>query len=323
MQRLPALSIIFLVLLTLSACSSRPPLRLNGLQQNSTYKEAVMVNREGLHLFTRTWEPVGKVKANIVLLHGISLHGGVYREPARQLAVNGYRVIAMDLQGWGRSEGQKGTGYVKQFDDYTLDVKELLQQLRRDDPELKNYVLGESFGGVVALHAAVKIEFLLDGVITSGPLFKPNLKLLGFRVPDFLNEMGLTSAKWVSGAMSSLPVMDADVGLRVVVDDDYLQDNLLDDPYVYHGWLPAAFVNTTLEANDYIEPRLRYISVPMLMLQGQNDVLVPPSSSQQIYDESGSRRKQMYLYNSPNSVLLEDQWRYAVADIVKFLDGMN
>lgn len=320
MQRLPALSIIFLVFLSVTACSSRPPLDQHGLQQRPEYKEALFKNRDGLRLFTRTWEPASEAKANVVFLHGTALHGGVYQKPLQQLTANGYRVVALDLQSWGRSEGSKGTGHVESFDDYTLDVKELVQQLRRQYPDTKNFVMGESFGAMVALHAAVKIDFLLDGVILCGVLYKPNLKVLGMRAPDFLNDLGLSSAKWVSGVFESFPTMDADVGLRVALADDQLQDSLLDDPYVAHEWLPASFVNTTLEATDFVEPRLRYITVPMLILHGQNDGIVPPSSSQEIYSEAASARKQMILYNSPNAVLLEEQSGYAVEDIIKFLD---
>ncbi|MCP5015492.1 MAG: alpha/beta hydrolase [Ketobacter sp.] len=313
---------LFCLMLT-AGCSTRPVIPETQLQQRSDYREEFIVNAEGMRLFTRTWEPATAAKANVIILHGTSLHGGLYANTAKHLVANGYRVYAIDMQGWGYSEGLKGCGYVESFDAYSYDVKLVLQMLRKRYPQVNNYLLGESLGGAVAMHTAVKYEFLVNGVITSGVGYKPSLKLMGIRAPEVVNDFTLTSAKWFWMGLSSFPAIESDLGLRMAVEDDALQDRLLDDPVVCHDWLPGAYISTTLEAGDYLEPRLRYITVPMLLLHGKDDVLVPVSSSQEIYDQIDSRQKRMLVYDSPHTVLLENKWPAAAEDIVTFLDYLN
>jgi len=323
MIRLPLVSLLLLCLLFVASCSSRPPVLYDELERRADYSEETLTNNLGLKLFARTWEPEQSAKANVVLLHGTALHGGLYADIATYLSQQGYRVYAYDMQSWGRSEGLKGHGYVESFDAYSDDLKFVLQMLRKRYPGVKNFVMGESLGGAVAMYTAVKHEFVLNGVITSAVGYKPSLKLLGIRAPEFINEITLTSAKWVSSGFSSFPAVESDMGIRVAVEDDSLQSRLLDDPFVSHGWLPGAYISTTLEASDYIEPRLRYITVPVLLLHGRDDALVPLSSSQEILDEVSSIHKRMHVYDSAHAVLLEDQWQQAATDVATFLDQMN
>ncbi|HCB39286.1 MAG TPA: hypothetical protein DEP79_06320 [Gammaproteobacteria bacterium] len=322
MLRFPLL-ILLLSLLAVAGCSSHPPAFSGSLERRADYAEENFTNARGLDLFARTWEPAQTAKANVILLHGTALHSGLYVDTATYLSQQGYRVYAYDMQSWGRSQGLKGHGYVDSFDAYSNDLKFVLQMLRKRYPGVKNVVMGESLGGAVALYTAVKHEFLLNGVITSAVGYKPSMKLLGIRAPDFINEITLTTTQWVTSGFSSFPAVESDTGIRLVIDNDSLQSRLLDDPLVAHGWLPGAYVSTILAAGDYMEPRLRYITVPILLLHGNSDALVPVTSSQEIFDEVSSVHKRLLVYNSAHAVLLENQWRQAATDIVTFLDQMN
>ncbi|MEE2733118.1 MAG: alpha/beta fold hydrolase [Pseudomonadota bacterium] len=315
--------VLSLCLLSVVACSSRPSAPPQQLEQRADYFEEVITNQAGLQLFARTWKPQGSAKANVVILHGTSLHGGVYADPARYLSAHGYRVFAFDMQSWGYSQGRKGCGYVADFDDYGQDLKQVLQLLRQRYPDVKNYVMGESLGGTVAMYGSVRFEFLLDGVITSGVGYKPSLKVMGIRAPEFVNDITMSSVKWFWSGFGSVPAVESDIGLRMAVEDQQLQDRLLSDPEVCHDWLPGAYLSTTLKAIDFIEPRLRHVTVPVLLLHGKDDILVPLSSSQEVYDEIDSVRKRMVVYDSPHAVLLEAKWQTALQDVVAFLDQVN
>ncbi len=49
------------------------------------------------------WENANaKPRAVAILVHGLTMHGGIYDKLARHLAEQGYRVIAPDLHGYGR-----------------------------------------------------------------------------------------------------------------------------------------------------------------------------------------------------------------------------
>lgn len=76
-----------------------------------------------------------------VLLHGMGATGAVWRGVAERLEARGWRWIAPDLRGHGRSPLDGPFG----FDDHAADLAPLLAA---EDPA-QVHVLGHSFGGVV------------------------------------------------------------------------------------------------------------------------------------------------------------------------------
>lgn len=320
MQRFSAYLLILWVSIFLSSCASTPEKLPPQLLQQDNYSEEIIVNHQGLRLFARMWQPQGPAKANIVILHGTALHSGVYAPVAAKLNAAGFRVFAMDMQGWGRSEGKGAHGYVESFDDYSKDTSYALNSLRMRYPGTPNYLMGESLGGAVALYSVLKDELWFDGVITSAAGYKPRPALLGIRTPGFLNSVAMTTAKWWGHGVPKAPVLEADIGIRMVVEQDDLQQHLLNDPYVTHSWLPAAYVSTLVDASDYIDKHLQNFKMPILLMHGEHDMLVPPESSQELYDRVASSTKELRFYDSPHAVLLEKANDQAVKDIIDFVN---
>ncbi len=314
------LSFFLLSLVLLSGCSSNPPLIYDNLANRDGYKEEVLTNIDGLKLFTRVWPVTEPAKGNVIILHASAMHGGIYSDLAEYLVENGYRVYAPDMQSWGRSQGVKGHGYVESFDAYAVDVKQLLQLIRKRHPGEKNYLMWESLGGTVAMYTALKYEFLLNGVITSGVGYNPSMKVLGLRAPEFINDMGRAAAEWMYSGLSSVPAVESDMGLLLALEDDDLEDRLMNDPYVAHDWLPGAYVSTVLAASDYIDKNKRHLTIPVFLIHGKDDILVPWYSSRDLFENVSSTSKDMKVYDSPHAVLLERKWREAAKDIVAFLD---
>ena len=310
-----------LVLLMLAACATLPQRDKVPLVKTDHYSEEFVPNIQGLHLFVRTWEPSADAKGNIVILHGTTLHGGIYAPVAERLSAAGYRVVALDMQSWGRSEGKGGSGYVDSFDDYANDLYLMIRTLRERHPGVPNYVMGESLGGAVAMYSALRRQELFDGVITSAVGYKPSPELLGIRAPGFINSMGLTMAKWGGDLFPSMPVLDSDIGIKMVIEDSVIEAQVLADPYVSHGFLPGAYVSTLVEASDYIDANKQYFEKPLLLLHGSEDMLVPLSSSEELLEAVASKQKQLHVYRSPHSVLLERAAIDAVSDVIDFLDN--
>lgn len=316
---LPAL----LLSLLLTACATAPVSTDPPLVHTESYAEFRVVNHQGLQLFVRRWEPQGEPRANLVIVHGTALHGGLYRPVAEQLAAAGYRVYAYDMQGWGRSDGKGVPGYVKGFYDYADDLMLVMHNVRQNHPGVPNYVMGESLGGAVALYTALKDQTLCDGIITSAIGYKPNVKLLGLRAPGFINAGVMTLGEWTGELAPRLPLLESDAGIRMVLEDDATQAALLEDPHVAHGWLPAVYVSTLVDASDFIDAHLPEFDRPILLLHGTRDMLVPVESSREVYDRVASEQKSLRLYDSAHTVLLEPAASQSVADVVQFLDGIT
>lgn len=309
-----------LAALTLGGCAATPPAPQDALIENSHYSEEYFFNQQGLKLFARTWNPSGSARGNIVILHGTALHSGVYAPVAEQLTAAGYRVFAYDMQGWGRSEGKGADGYVDNFDDYAKDLYRVLNKMKTRYPDTPNFVMGESLGGAVAMYGVLKKHLWFDGVITSAAGYKANPEVLGLRAPGFINDVNMTLAKWWGQGAPNAPILEADTGIRMVVENDALQDSLLADPDVSHGWLPAAYGSSLVEASDYIDAHLGEMKLPILLMHGKRDMLVPVSSSQEIYERAPSALKRLEIYDSPHTVLLENARDQAIGDVVRFLN---
>src|SRR5215204_286559 len=88
----------------------------------------------GLKIFTRSWEPAGKARGVVVIVHGFNSHSGQYLWAADRFASNGLAVYALDLRGRGRSEGERY--YVEKMADYTDDVQTLVREAKSENPGL-------------------------------------------------------------------------------------------------------------------------------------------------------------------------------------------
>ncbi|KHO00921.1 uncharacterized protein MAM_01699 [Metarhizium album ARSEF 1941] len=101
--------------------------------------------------YSKTWTPVGPIKAKLIFVHGFSEHINRYNEFFPKLAEKGIQVFGWDQRGWGRSvvvPAQKGlTGPTSQvIADVAAFLKDKLPA--KDDgsaPPL--FVMGHSMGG--------------------------------------------------------------------------------------------------------------------------------------------------------------------------------
>lgn len=100
---------------------------------------------------TRFWvRALGHADDVVMLLHGWPEDGGTWERVAPLLADAGYRVVAPDLKGFGRTEAPEGTSY----DPETL--ADEIAQLIRNLHAQKVVLVGHDWGGAVALATAFR-----------------------------------------------------------------------------------------------------------------------------------------------------------------------
>ncbi|MCG8315125.1 MAG: lysophospholipase [Pseudomonadales bacterium] len=315
---------ISLLTLLIGGCAHTPvPPKQSVFIESANYVEETYYNRQGLKIFVRTWKPQAPVRGNVVLLHGISLHSGLYSHIAEPLQAAGYRVIAPDIQGWGRSEGNGARGYVEHFDDYARDLFTLTNKLAVAFPSTPTFILGESLGATIALYTILQRELKVDGVVLCALAYKANPSILGMRAPSLIARTNETLASWWGTAFPNWPMLDPDLGLRLVVDDSKVQEQLLNDPLVTHSFLPSAFVKSMIGAGQFINQHKDSIKLPIFLLHGRYDNLIPFSSSEEIYLNAHHPSKQFEIYQSAHSVLLEKSRFLAVNDIIYWLGGLD
>jgi non-heme chloroperoxidase len=98
----------------------------------------ISVGKENSASIDLYYEDHGEGQA-VVLIHGYPLNGRSWERQERALLEAGYRVIAYDRRGWGLSS-QPTTGH--DYDTYTADLNELLEQLEVSDIVLAGFSMG-------------------------------------------------------------------------------------------------------------------------------------------------------------------------------------
>jgi len=88
----------------------------------------------------------------VVLAHGVRFNKESWRHEATQLATSGFRIIAIDFRGYGKSRG--GPNSRPGFDDMYMDVLGAVRYARETGAKTVA-VVGGSMGGFASANAAV------------------------------------------------------------------------------------------------------------------------------------------------------------------------
>jgi alpha-beta hydrolase superfamily lysophospholipase len=108
------------------------------------------------------------VRAALLCIHGLGLHNETYEPFGKRMAQLGVATYALDMRGFGSYRQAKGHEEVD-FDGCLDDLYRSLKSIRRAQPGVPVFLLGESMGGAIALHAMALRPDLIDGLITSVP----------------------------------------------------------------------------------------------------------------------------------------------------------
>ena len=297
-----------------------------GQQNHDTF-----YNRDGLELYGQYWLPPKHSiqdqsteidpKAVVLIVHGTSLHSGVYDHVGKFLSSHGYAVYGTDLQGWGKSEGKGKHGFIENQMDYVKDIQLVLDRIEKRFPKKKVFVIGESLGANIALYGYLRGKTEFDGFIFSGAGYRPNPKLLGIRYPRFMLVIPTALSSAWGNVFPGWPSLPSDYGLSTVIKDKEVERTLKDDPLVAHNWIPASYISAFVKADQYNADNLEKVDIPILLFHGEKDKLVPIQSSQEIFDRVSSEDKSLRVLEDIHHATLIDIGRYQrLEEIAQWLE---
>jgi alpha-beta hydrolase superfamily lysophospholipase len=221
-----------------------------------------VVLEDGAVLPLAQWLPArGRPLATIVALHGMNEYRAAFADAGEQLAANDYAVYAYDQRGFGATEQQ---GLWAGGNVLASDARQVAQLVRARHPGIPLYVLGESMGGTVLLHALTQEpRGWLDGAVLLAPAVwnrrdMPWYQRFGL---DFL-------AHTFRGLKVSRPKS------RTPSDNSETLRRLRDDPLVIKKMRVDALSGIADLMDDVTDTR-RDVGVPLLILYGQNDEIIP------------------------------------------------
>jgi len=237
-------------------------------------------SRDGTQLHERVWPAEGKAQATVVIVHGYGEHIGRYDETARKLAEAGFNVRGLDLRGHGQSGGVRG--FCRHFDEYLEDVDAAVARARPEG--LPVYLLGHSFGGLIAPHYAMRHGDGLSGLLLTSPFWK-----LALAVP---------AAKVWAGKVASrlLPKLSLPSGLRGtdVSRDPEIAAAYDRDPLNNRN-ATARWFTEAAAAQETLLVRAPQLTLPLLLIAGEADRVAAAPQARVVFERIGSQDKTLHM----------------------------
>jgi acylglycerol lipase len=262
----------------------------------------------GQPLFVQRWLPAADARGAVVLLHGLAEHSGRYPQLVARLIARRLAVYALDHRGHGRSAGPRAN--IGRFDWLVADAAARIALARGEQPGKPVVVLGHSMGGAIALATALAHPGLVDALVLSAPALGAD---------PAVPRMRLAVARLLSAVAPSVGVLtlpsDA-LSREPEVGRDYDRD-----PLVYRGTLPARSLVELLAAMHRLRARAPELTVPVLVMHGSDDRLVPLRFTEPVYARLGSVDRTILRYPGLYHELFNEPERGQVfADLEAWLE---
>lgn len=250
----------------------------------------------GPDLYLQSWLPAaGAPRALVLYVPANVEHGGLIAPLAESLARAGYGVYAADLRGLGRSIRDGDFHFVRDHDDYVQDIADTAAVVRARHPGLALHGAGESLGAALLLRADIQNTVRFDSLVLADTAFQPNPGLGVLPLPDFMARFMVWSGAQVGRAVPFMPSVPARFSINAVSCSKNTRGNLLRDPYVVKGWLPAAFITTLADTQRVLDGGLEKVTTPMMVIHGSKDGVIPVKSSREIIRRVASTDKLMFV----------------------------
>jgi acylglycerol lipase len=234
-----------------------------------------------LEIYWQAWLPEGEHRACVVIAHGASEHGGRYGHVVDELLPAGYAVYAIDHRGHGRSAGRRAV--IDRMAHAVTDLDKLIALATSEDAGRRPYLLGHSMGGCIAIAYALDHQRKLAGLILSAPLAiieanRPQRAIVGM----------------LSAIAPGLGV--AGIDTATISRDPEEVAAYEQDPLVFHGKLQARTAVELADTTATFPEDVANLTLPLLVMHGGADRLVPPASGEMVYANAGSPDKTLELY---------------------------
>jgi alpha-beta hydrolase superfamily lysophospholipase len=270
------------------------------------HKEGWFSGAGGLSLFRRTWRPAGPTRAVLINVHGLGDHSGLYPALVEHFTAGGIAVYAPDLRGNGRSPGQRA--FVERWEEYREDLERFIAVVRREEPDRPIFLLGNSLGGLIVLDYAVHTPGGIRGVIAASP----PLGRLGVPVP--LMALGRVLSR-VWPRFSVRTGMD----LSGLARDPVVAETVLADP-LFHRVGTARLSTEVVAAIARVQAAAPRFPLPLLVLHGSADRMVPPDGSRAFVARVGHPDRELREYAGAFHVLFADLDRErALTDVEQWI----
>lgn len=274
------------------------------------HRNGTFAGAGGLQLYYQAWLPPAGLpkKAVLINLHGLGDHSGLYPTLANHFPGRGIALYAYDMRGNGRSPGQRA--YLRGWHEYRGDLHAFVERVRKWEGDPPLFILGNSLGGLVVLDYALHYPAGLRGVIAAAP------PLGEVGVPPFLMTLGRIMS-WIWPRFS----LEVGMDLSGLARDPAVADTILSDP-LFHRRGTARLSTEVTAAIQRVQARAETFSVPLLILHGSADRMVPPDGSRRFFSRVEQTDRELKEYAGAYHGLFADRGHEEVLkDTERWIEG--
>lgn len=272
------------------------------------YREGTLAAQDGTALYTQSWLPSEEARGVLVIAHGLAEHSGRYELLAARLVRAGFAVHALDHRGHGRSPGRRAN--IDRFDSVVADLRALIDTARDQHPGRPVILLGHSMGGAIALTFALRSQEAIAGLVLSAP---------AVGVSADVPRLQVLAARWLSVLAPNAGVLK--LPAEALSRDPMVVRAYVNDPLVYTGSIPARTLAELLAAMQAFPATVGQLRIPVLVLHGTGDTLVPLADCMPVYERMGSPDRSVRTYPELyHEVFNEPERETVIADLLAWLD---
>lgn len=240
---------------------------------------------EGLQIFYREWLPdAGEPRGIVFILHGLCEHSGRYRHVAEALTASGFTCYGIDHRGHGKSAGTRI--HLPQPQLAVEDLGRLHRIASAQYAGLPAFAFGHSLGSLIGMGFVLRYPGRLQGLVACGAPLHGELAR-----PAWLIALCLKAAPYIPKLRLSPPGAPS----VLTADADMLREWLA-DPLVDRGMWRVGTSAALIRLCREISRDAPAIEVPLHILHGTADQLVPASGSEFLAESVGSDDVTLKLY---------------------------
>lgn len=200
--------------------------------------------------------------------------------------------------GNGRSEGDRV--FVEAFNTYVQDVISHVEEMKAQYPAIPSMLMGHSMGGLIATLVAEQHQTLFSALLLSGPALDT--------IPAYGSIFASLTHLLVKGIKTFVPQAE----LKTIDPNDISSlpeeaKAYADDPLIWHGGLKARWTDEFFTSLEQARANVRTITLPLLLIHGDNDRLVPISASHFIRSNIGSQDVKFEVFTQNHHEVLHDK----------------
>lgn len=208
-----------------------------------------------------------------------------YKELIFDLTNNGYNVAMIDHRGQGLSEREladREKGYVKDFNDYVVDMDHWLNSIVKPKCNNELFLLAHSMGGAIATRYIQQFPNTFDALVLSSPMISVNA---GY-IPDWLGKPLVKVSHYINALFNEQSAYFFSHGPykeKFFIGNELMHSEIRfqlfkqiyqQNPQLKLGGVTLSWLNSAIETESVIFENLHRIKTPTLVLQAELESVV-------------------------------------------------